>query len=127
MATGRHFDPALASLRGWLFAIARNAVIDEIRQLAVRPWRRNLTDNPDDSASTVDSGDTGVVHGRLVAEALRRVSPEHRGAVVATYLGDRSYPHVAAELGIPVGTVRTRVFYGLRALRRAMAEMGVER
>jgi RNA polymerase sigma-70 factor (ECF subfamily) len=121
------FDPAVASLRVWLFAIARNAVVDETRQLAARPWRRNLTDNLDDCASTVDSGDAGVVDARVVQEALGRVSVDHRRAVVATYLGGRPYLHVAAELGIPVGTLRTRVFYGLRALRLVLDEMGVVR
>jgi RNA polymerase sigma-70 factor, ECF subfamily len=120
------FDPSVASLRVWLFAIARNAVVDETRRLAVRPWRRSLTGEPEVGAPAVDAADRGVVDGWLVEEALRRVSPEHRAAIVATYLRGRPYPEVAAELGIPVGTLRSRVFYGLKALRLAMDEMGVE-
>ena len=43
-----------------------------------------------------------------------------------THLRGRPHAEVAAELGIPVGTLRSRVFYGLKALRLAMEEMGVE-
>ena len=62
----------------------------------------------------------------LVEEGLRRIPDEHREAIVQTYLRGRAYAEVAAELGIPVGTLRSRVFYGLKALRLAMDEMGVE-
>ena len=41
------------------------------------------------------------------------------------HLRERPYGEVAAELGIPLGTLRSRVFYGLKALRVAMDEMGV--
>jgi RNA polymerase sigma-70 factor, ECF subfamily len=123
------FDPSLASLRGWLFAIARNAVIDESRRLAVRPWRRSLFGDPDDGASSsgsVPGVDRAVVDGWVVEEALRRIRPEHREAIVQTYLLGRPYAEVAGEAGIPLGTLRSRVFYGLKALRLAMDEMGVE-
>ncbi len=123
------FDPSLAGLRSWLFAIARNAVIDEVRRVAVRPWRRALSDEPEngmDPAGAVPAVDSAVVDNWVVEEALRRIRPEHRDAIVATHLLGRPYAEVAGELGVPVGTVRSRVFYGLKALRLAMDEMGVE-
>lgn len=122
------FDPSVASLRVWLFAIARNAVIDEARRVAVRPWRRSLTGEPADivGGPVVGAADQSVVDSWLVEEGLRRIRAEHREAIVQTYLRGRPYGEVAAELGIPVGTLRSRVFYGLKALRLAMDEMGVE-
>jgi RNA polymerase sigma-70 factor (ECF subfamily) len=57
-------------------------------------------------------------------EALARISPEHRLAIVETHYRGRPYAEVAAELGVPVGTIRSRVFYGLRALRLALEETG---
>lgn len=122
------FDPSVASLRVWLFAIARNVVIDEARRVAVRPWRRNLTGEPGEvvDGPIVGAPDQSVVNGWLVEEALRRIRAEHREAIVETYLRGRAYAEVAADLGIPVGTLRSRVFYGLKALRLAMDEMGVE-
>jgi RNA polymerase sigma-70 factor (ECF subfamily) len=56
---------------------------------------------------------------------MRRLAPHHREALVQTHLLGRPYDEVAAELSIPVGTLRSRVFYAMRALRSAMDEMGV--
>lgn len=123
------YDPSIAGLRGWLFAIARNAVVDEARRAAVRPWRRSLTGDPADSGGStvaVPGVDQAVVDAWVVEEALRRIRPEHRDAIVQTHLLGRSYAEVSGEMGVPVGTLRSRVFYGLKALRLAMDEMGVE-
>ena len=120
------FDPQLASLRTWLFAIARNVVVDEARRSAVRPWQRDLTDGTDLPPVAADTSDERLVDAWVVEEALRRIGAEHRAAIVQTHLRGRPHAEVAAELGIPVGTLRSRVFYGLKALRLAMEEMGVE-
>ena len=121
------FDPALASLRVWLFAIARNAMIDHARAAKVRPWQSALADPP--TMETVTGSDEDktdeVLLAWLVEEALQRISEDHRTAIVETYLKERPYDEVAAELGVPVGTLRSRVFYGLKALRVSMDEMGV--
>ena len=111
------FDAGLASLRVWLFAIARNAVIDHVRQTRRRP-----ADHPE----PVDAGFADVALDRwLMQQALRRISSDHRVALVETYLRGRSYREVAAELAIPEATLRSRVFFGLRALRLALEGMGV--
>lgn len=121
------FDDDLASLRVWLFAIARNTMIDHARAAGVRPWQRNLMD-PETAqvhAPSVDDGTEQLLRCWLVEEALLRLSEEHRSAIVETHLKDRPYSEVAADQGIPVGTLRSRVFYGLKALRVTMDEMGV--
>jgi RNA polymerase sigma-70 factor (ECF subfamily) len=60
-----------------------------------------------------------------MAEALRRLSPEHRTVIVETYYGARSVASTAARLGIPEGTVKSRLYYGLRALRLVLEELEV--
>ena len=125
------YDPSLASLRVWLFAIARNTLVDHVRAAGVRPWQGALVADVADAVGNgagQPSDDPGeqLLRGWVVEEALRRLSGEHRTAIVETYLKDRPPGEVAAELGVPVGTVRSRVFYGLKALRVAMDEMGVE-
>jgi RNA polymerase sigma-70 factor (ECF subfamily) len=59
-----------------------------------------------------------------VEEALRKLRPDHRDVLIETYYRARPYAEVAADLGIPVGTVKSRVFYALRALRLALDELG---
>ena len=122
------YDAEITSLRGWLFAIARNAIVDQVRRARVRPGDAT-TRSPEDLFDAV--GDDGhfsdaVLDRWLVEEALRRLSPEHRTALVETHLRGRSAVEVAAEAGVPVGTLRSRVFYGLKMLRVALDEMGVE-
>ena len=112
------FDAQRGSLRVWLFSIARNLVVDQTRRSAVRP------------ATPMAGGDGGFAEATMTAwtveEALRRLSEEHRVALVETYLRGRPYAEVAVDLQVPVGTVRSRVFYGLKALRLVLDEMGVQ-
>ncbi|MAS56882.1 sigma-70 family RNA polymerase sigma factor [Nocardioides sp.] len=126
--SAERYDPTLASLRVWLFGIARNAMIDHARAAKVRPWQGNLVDPPtvQDLAGS-DQGDPveKMMTSWVVEEALRHLAEHHRVAIVRTHLQERPYEEVAAELGIPVGTLRSRVFYGLKALRVAIDEMGV--
>jgi len=61
----------------------------------------------------------------LVADALATLTPEHRSVLVHTYYAGRTVTAAAAVLGVPSGTVKSRVFYALRALRLALEERGV--
>jgi len=61
----------------------------------------------------------------VVTEALRTLSPAHREVLTETVLRDRTVNDAAEVLGIPVGTVKSRVFYALKALRLVLAERGV--
>lgn len=119
-ASGR-YDPQVASLRTWLFAIARNVIIDLARARASRP---RLAVEPPGEAPDASDPSERVLRSYQVAEALERISPEHRQAIVETYFRARPCSEVARDLGIPEGTVRSRVFYGLKALRLALEEMG---
>lgn len=120
------FDPEIGSLRVWLFAIARNAVIDDVRRAGSQPARLFESGALAALGPGLPEHEDAVMTTWLVEEALRRISTEHRTALVETYLRSRPYAEVAAEHGVPVGTLRSRVFYGLKSLRLAMEEMGVE-
>jgi RNA polymerase sigma-70 factor (ECF subfamily) len=61
----------------------------------------------------------------VVADALRALSPAHREVLNETILRDRTVNEAAEVLGVPVGTVKSRVYYALRALRLVLAERGV--
>jgi RNA polymerase sigma-70 factor (ECF subfamily) len=116
------FDTSLGTLRTWLFTIARRVVIDHARARSIR----QTEPLPVDLAHHDDDVENAMV-GWQVEEALARLRPEHRQVVVETYYRGRSGREVAEELGIPEGTVRSRLFYGLRTLRLALEEMGWDR
>jgi RNA polymerase sigma-70 factor (ECF subfamily) len=117
---GDRFDPDIGSLRTWLFAILRNVVIDLGRARAVRPGVAEGGIEP-----AVEPFEEALTAWQI-EEAMRRIGEEHRRVIFETYYRGRPYGEVAAELGIPEGTVKSRVYYGLRALRVVLEEMGYD-
>ena len=73
---------------------------------------------------TLDQVD-GALDRIIVADALNALSQEHRAVIVETYYRGRTVAEAAQVLGIPPGTVKSRCYYGLRALKLALAERGV--
>jgi RNA polymerase sigma-70 factor (ECF subfamily) len=120
------FDDALGSLRTWLFAIVRNVVIDLSRARAVRPGLSSVDASSDDGLF-VDEAFDHVLTAWQVEEALRMLSDEHRAALVEVHYNARSYNEVATSLGVPVGTIKSRVYYALKAMRLALEELGWNR
>ena len=117
------FDPAGGPLGNWLVVITRNAAIDMVkarsRRLPVAPYQPDTDrDRPTESRS---GADLVLMRAELV-DALAGIGRQHREAVVEVILRDRPYEAVASDLGVPEGTLRTRVHYGLRALRDALTD-----
>ena len=119
------FDESLGSLRTWLFAILRNVVVDMARARRARP---SLAEAATEYGSERWPASESDVDRMLVAwqveEAMRRLSPDHRSALIEIYFRSRSYEEVAIEIGVPTGTVKSRVYYALKALRLALEELG---
>jgi RNA polymerase sigma-70 factor, ECF subfamily len=113
-------DGDAASLRSWLFAVAHNLAIDERR---ARAARREEADRELPDAAVVGQLDRAL-EAAQITEALRSLSRDHREALVETYFRGRSVAEAAAVLGVPPGTVKSRAYYGLRALRAALEERG---
>jgi RNA polymerase sigma-70 factor (ECF subfamily) len=116
------FDDALGSLRTWLFAIIRNVVIDLSRARAVRPAL--TTEHRQNEPIVLDDDIERVLVAWQVEEALQKLSAEHRDALVEVHYKSRRYHDVALELGVPVGTVKSRVYYALKAMRLVLEELG---
>lgn len=117
---GERFDPEVGSLRTWLFAILRNVVIDLGRARASRP--RVAEGGIEPSVEPLEQ----ALLSWQIEEAMRRIGEDHRRVLVETHFRGRPYNEVAAELGVPEGTVKSRVYYGLKALRVVLEEMGYE-
>jgi RNA polymerase sigma-70 factor (ECF subfamily) len=120
----QHADdlPARAQRR-WLFTTARNLTIDAHRARRARPVE-TLTDETDDAAVVGDGLDSAL-DAVLLIDALRALSAEHRSVLFDCYYRGRTAAQVAAARSLPPGTVRSRIHYGLRALRLALQERGV--
>jgi RNA polymerase sigma-70 factor (ECF subfamily) len=108
--------------RPWLFAVARNLAVDSFRARKARPHEvgegaLELLSVPDEAERALESW--------AVADAIRSLRAEHRGVLLETYYHGRSVAEAAAVLGIPAGTVKSRTFYALRALKLALEERGL--
>jgi len=106
----------------WLFGIAHNYCIDELRRRKVRPQpvyedddHPILSDIPDD----VDVGEAAALadQRRILREALDQLPEEQRQALLLAYYGGLTQQEIAARLGNPLGTVKTRMRLGLQKLR----------
>jgi RNA polymerase sigma-70 factor (ECF subfamily) len=117
----RRFDPALGSQRTWLFAILRNVLIDASRRRTEQPV---VIDGPEAAGAAIEDQIDGLLRSWVIEEALNRLTPEHRYAVVQVSYQGRAAVDLAVELDVPESTVRTRLFYGLKALRLALDELG---
>ncbi|PPF32135.1 RNA polymerase [Rathayibacter sp. AY1A2] len=108
-----------ASTRTWLFAIARNVVIDvhRSRQRLPRLIEAEILEE-------VPAEDRDPLEPLAIAEALARLSAEHRQVVVAVHLHGETYAELSAATSVPVATLRSRAFYALRALRGHLAGAG---
>ncbi|MEU4535424.1 sigma-70 family RNA polymerase sigma factor [Streptosporangium sp. NPDC023825] len=113
-------EPGL--LWAWLLTVARRIVIDGRRRRGTRPQE---VEPADANAVPVPDGADRALEAMIVAEALRELSPEHREVIEQTYLRDRTINEAAEILGIPPGTVKSRLYYGIRALRKVLKERGV--
>lgn len=108
-------------LRAWLYTVARRIVIDGRRSRRARPHEVEEADA--DSVGIPDESDRTLA-AMVVHDALRTLSPDQREAVMQTYLRDRTVNEVAETLGVPPGTVKSRLYHAVRALRRALRDRG---
>jgi RNA polymerase sigma-70 factor (ECF subfamily) len=114
-------DLTAEEARPWLFTVARRLLIDAERS---RQTRNSVTHMASMDSATRDELDAAL-DACLLADALDALAPPHREVIVEGYYQGRSTREIAARLNIPNGTVRSRMFYALRALRLALLERGV--
>ena len=111
------------SLRAWLRTVVRNLAFDELRARRARP--HEVDPEFGLALGVEDPGLDQVLVAYEVAEALASLSQDHRAVIDALYFADLSVAETAERLGAPVGTIKSRAHYALRALRAACQERGV--
>jgi RNA polymerase sigma-70 factor (ECF subfamily) len=112
------FDPAKASVSTWIFTIARNRRIDFLRKDR-RPEPEELTWGPEAEPDQADvlalAEDT-----EKLGEALAALPEKQRNLIEKAYFGDLSHSEIAAQTGLPLGTIKSRIRLALERLRHAM-------
>ena len=105
------------SVRGWLLTVTRNIVTDRYRARAARPTEVAEVPEKASAPSVQQDHADAVVDSLVLLEALDQLSPDHRDVLVEIYYRGNSVAQAAGRLGIPEGTVKSRVHYALKSLR----------
>jgi RNA polymerase sigma-70 factor (ECF subfamily) len=111
------------SVRGWLLTVARNIITDRARARSSRPQE---VEEPAESPAVQRDHAQTVVDSMAVLGAMDGLSPEHREVLVEIYYRGRTVAEASESLGVAPGTVKSRSYYALRALRAAMSGSGTE-
>ncbi len=112
------FDPAKASVSTWIFTIARNRRIDLLRkQRRVEPedlpWGPEAEPNPDDVMSLQQETE-------ILGKAIAALPEKQRVLIEKAYYGELTHSEIAAETGLPLGTIKSRIRLALDRLRHAI-------
>lgn len=112
------FDPSRASVATWIFTIARNRKIDLLRRQR-RPEPEDLTWGPEAEPEQEDVLSLQQETEQLGA-ALAELPSAQRELIEKAYFGDLTHSEIAAETGLPLGTIKSRIRLALDRLRHAM-------
>lgn len=122
------FDPARGSALSWVLMIVHRRAVDRVRAVVAQERRdsghheRDHGTAHDSTAEDAVRAVQGVRDGARLRTALATLVPEQRRALELAYLAGLSHREVAARTGVPLGTAKTRIRQGLRALRARLGE-----
>ncbi len=112
--------PERGSVSGWLTRVAHNIAVDKIRARKARPAEVEETAA---EPRAMDDHASSVVEALFVSGVLDRLSPAHRETIREVYFADHTAAQAAEVLGLPVGTVKSRIYHALPRLRACLEQM----
>ncbi len=118
--TADRFDPEKASVGTYLYVIARSVAAD-VRK---RPSSRPLMPVDDAAVPPIPDNVDRILDSMVVREALDTLGRAHADVIRLAQEEGLTQSQIADRLGLPLGTVKTRTFHGMRALRTALIERG---
>jgi RNA polymerase sigma-70 factor, ECF subfamily len=116
------YDPS-RPLRAWLFAVLRNLFINGIRKKAQFHVVKNVDDLTDGEDAVAPEQEQGMSL-RLITDALDRLPPQHREVIALVSLEEMSYRDVSEILGVPMGTVMSRLSRAREQMRGLLESRG---
>jgi RNA polymerase sigma-70 factor (ECF subfamily) len=122
---GSSYNPERGKVTSWLFSIAHHRVIDEVRRRRRRDRNQvfqdvDLIDQPADDSSDPTRYAMVQMRRSRIKTALSALRPEQREVVVLAYYGGLTHSEMAKRLGLPLGTVKTRMRLALRKLKEVL-------
>jgi RNA polymerase sigma-70 factor, ECF subfamily len=117
------YDAANGTVLGWIMNQARSRAIDRVRFEGRKKRVDSQAGEPLPAMEATDSAELLAFKQQSLAlrSALAVLTPDERAAIEAAFFSEMTYAEVAARLGQPLGTIKTRIRAGLHKLRRALA------
>ena len=116
------YDQRRGSVRTWVYRIARNAIIDRHRRSSVRPALAATAEDETSEPGALDQSIEQIALRSQVTAALARLTPEHRDVVRLAHYEGMTMREIAEAKSVPLGTIKSRAWYAMRSLRRALEE-----
>ncbi len=121
------YRPERGSVRAWLLYITRNRALDVLRRRKRRPLSADhLPEADDPQVVLADPGPEEMAvqdwEQQRVRQALARLSEEQRTVLLLAYFEGLSHREIAQQLGLPLGTVKSRLRAAVQSLRRLLTE-----
>ncbi|MCU0280298.1 MAG: sigma-70 family RNA polymerase sigma factor [Acidimicrobiia bacterium] len=119
------YRPSRGGVRTWLLAILRNRGIDRLRTQGAQARRQGLLEQEEQvlrpAGAPAEEAALGAVQGQAVRRALAQLPDDQREVLRLAYYGGFTHHEIADLLGVPLGTVKSRMRLGLERVRRAIA------
>ena len=115
----RRYDPHRGSFCTWILTVVHHKSVDVVRrEAAIR--RRTGKERPADTGPGADQGALRAVEAGHVRDALSELPSDQRHALALAYFGGYTQREVAAITGVPLSTVKSRMFNGVQRLRSVL-------
>lgn len=116
------FNPAQGGVSTWVFVIARNLRVDHLRRKANRAMLPLEDWDPIDDSPNGEDDALAAERENRVRQALAQLTPQHVQILQQAYFAEKPQSAIARELGVPLGTVKSRVRLALARLRKLLEE-----
>ena len=121
--TARSYDPDRGSVGAWLVTLARSRAIDKLRSASARKQREETIAAVPEIAAPGESPEEASLlnqQRRLIRTAMAALTPEQRELIELAFFSGLSHSELAAKVGQPLGTVKTRIRLGMMKLREIL-------
>lgn len=115
------YNPALGSARGWIYTVVRHRALNVLRSLNASPERDDEHFDELIDAHTAWHAEDQSAEQRALAQCLERLEEQRRQAVLLAFVDGYSHEQVAAQLGSPLGTVKSWIRRGLVTLKECLS------
>lgn len=122
----RHYDPSRGGEAGWIYTIARNLQIDRVRRqraFQVMTVEFNRTQEANGQGDDVEGSVTASQEALRVNAAISDLPPDQAEVIRLAFIEGLAHPEIALRLGLPLGTVKSRMRLAYAKLRSSLEDL----